>query len=86
MLSSFLFEVKDHRRTQGRRYELGNILLFSMFAILSGATSYRKIHSFIKLRYPILQKRFQLNWKKVPAYSAIRKIIQGVSASELEVF
>ncbi|MBC8264740.1 MAG: transposase family protein, partial [Anaerolineales bacterium] len=42
MLQSFLFKIKDHRRKQGRRYQLGHILLFSIFAILSGATSYRK--------------------------------------------
>lgn len=40
MLKSFLFKVKDHRRKQGRRYELGHILLFTVLAILSGANSY----------------------------------------------
>ena len=29
MLESFLFQIVDHRRGQGRRYELGHILLFS---------------------------------------------------------
>ncbi len=26
MLKSFLFKIRDHRRKQGRRYELGHIL------------------------------------------------------------
>ncbi len=39
MLKSFLSKIKDHRRKQGRRYELEHILLFSILAILSGATS-----------------------------------------------
>jgi len=43
MLKSFLSEIKDNRRKEGRRYELPHILLFSIFAILSGADSYRKI-------------------------------------------
>jgi predicted transposase YbfD/YdcC len=84
MLKSFLFQVKDHRRKQGRRYQLGHILLFSIFAILSNATSYRKIQVFIEANYSVLDKTFELNWKRMPAYTTIRAIIQGTSADELE--
>lgn len=84
MLESFFFQVEDHRRRQGRRYKLGHILLFSTLAILSGATSYRKIHTFISVRYDSLDEIFDLNWKRLPAYSTIRDIIQGTSESELE--
>lgn len=84
MLTSFLFQIKDHRRPQGRRYQLGHILLFSIFALLSGADSYRKIHTFIVGRYTVLNETFQLEWKRLPAYTTIRNIIQGVSSSELE--
>jgi hypothetical protein len=56
MLESFLFKVKDHRRKQGQRYELGHILLFSILAILSGATSYRKTHTFIVAHYDTLNE------------------------------
>lgn len=84
MLESFLFQIKDHRRKQGRSYELGHILLFSILAILSGATSYRKIHTFIEVRYTELDKIFNLNWKRLPAYTTIRNIIKDTSASELE--
>lgn len=84
MLKSFLFKVKDHRRKQGRRYKLGHILLFSIFAMLSGADSYRKIATYIKLKYDFLNKEFNLNWKKLPAYSTIRNIIKSISAEELE--
>jgi len=84
MLESFFFQIEDHRRSQGRRYELGHILLFSTLAILSGATSYRKIHTFISVRYDSLNEIFDLNWKRLPAYSTIREIIQGTSESELE--
>jgi len=84
MLTSFLFQIKDHRRKQGRRYQLGHILLFSIFALLSGADSYRKVHKFIVARYSVLNDMFQLEWKRLPAYTSIRHIIQGVSSSELE--
>jgi hypothetical protein len=48
MVQSFLFKIKDHRRRQGRRHQLGHILLFAVFALLSGATAYRKVHAFIQ--------------------------------------
>ncbi len=84
MLHSFLFEITDHRRKQGIRYQQGHILLFSILAILSGATSYRKIHQFIVSHYDELNEIFDLNWKRMPAYTTIRGIIQGTSATELE--
>lgn len=84
MLGSFLFKLKDHRRKQGRRYELGHILLFSILAILSGATSYRKITAFIVRHYETLDEVFELNWKGKPAHTSVRDIIQGTSASEIE--
>jgi hypothetical protein len=84
MLRSFLSKIQDHRRKQGRRYELEHILLFSILAILSGATSYRKIHKFIVVHYAPLNETFALNWKRMPAHTTIRDIIQGTSGSELE--
>ncbi len=84
MLQSFLFEIKDHRRKQGLRYQQGHILLFSILAILSGATSYRKICQFIVNHYEELNEVFELNWKRMPAYTTIRDIIQGTSGEELE--
>jgi len=84
MLQSFLFKIKDHRRRQGRRYQLGHILLLAILALLSGATSYRKIHAFIQAHYETLDKVFDLNWKRLPAYTTIRAIIQDTSSAEIE--
>ena len=84
MLQSFLFKIKDHRRAQGKRYELGHILLFSILAILSGADSYRKVQKFIDAHYATLDEFFALDWKRMPAYTTIRDIIQGTSGTELE--
>jgi predicted transposase YbfD/YdcC len=63
---------------------LGHILFFSVLAMLSGATSYRKIESFITHHYETLDEHFGLNWKRKPAYTTIRDIIQKTSASEIE--
>lgn len=84
MLKSFLFKIKDHRRKQGRRYELGHILLFSILAILSGAKSYRKVALFMSTHYDKLNEIFELNWKRMPAYTAIRNIINGTNSEEIE--
>jgi len=84
MLQSFLSRIVDHRRPQGQRYQLDHILLLSIFAILSGATSYRKIHAFIKAQYEPLNALFALNWKRRPAHTTIRALIQATSSAEIE--
>jgi predicted transposase YbfD/YdcC len=84
MLKSFLSKIKDHRRKQGRRYELEHILLFSILAIMSGATSYRKIQRFIATHYDSLNELFDLDWDRIPTHPTLRNIIQGTSRTELE--
>lgn len=84
MLISFLAKIKDHRRKQGQRYQLDHILIFSILAILSGATSYRKIQAFIVNHYETLDEMFDLKWKRMPAHTTIRDIIQGASPTEVE--
>jgi hypothetical protein len=38
-----LSEVPDPRRAEGKRYSLAPLLLFTVLALLSGATSYHRI-------------------------------------------
>ena len=84
MILTFLDDLQDHRRAQGRRYELKHIILFSIMAILSNAKSYRQISSFIITHYKTLKEEFKLEWKKCPAYTTVRNIIQGVDPKEIE--
>jgi len=84
MLLSTFNEIQDCRNVHGRQYELSLILLFSVFAILSGADSYRKIKTFIAENFTVLKKEFNLKWIKPPSYTGIRKIILGVNPEELE--
>jgi hypothetical protein len=44
---SFLGDIKDPRRAEGKRYELDYLLLFVILAIVAGANSYRDIRTFI---------------------------------------
>lgn len=39
LLTTWLSAVPDHRRPQGRLYGLEHVLLFSILAVLSNATS-----------------------------------------------
>ena len=84
MLKSFLFKLKDHRRKQGTRYEIGAIWLCAILAVLSGAKSYRQISRFIKNHYTRLAEVIGIEWKRQPAYTTIRAIIQETDPIELE--
>lgn len=84
MLITFLNKIPDKRRSQGKQYQIGYILLFSILAVLSNAKSYREIHTFIKVHMETLKKRFDLKWKKIPGYTTIRQIILSLNSKELE--
>jgi hypothetical protein len=83
-LSNHLSVVPDHRRPQGRMYDLGAMLLFSILAVLSGATSYRKIAAFIAARLDLLNTRCGLAWRRAPAHNSIRYALLGLNANNLE--
>lgn len=84
MLTTFFADIKDFRRPQGQKYELHNILLLSVIAILCNAKSYRDISRFIKGNFTEIKRELSLSWKRPPAYTTIRNIIKGLDAYELE--
>lgn len=84
MLLTIFHEIPDHRRAQGKMYDLPHLLLCTVLAILCDADSYRAVHSFITMRFKTLQASCGLAWKRPPAYSTIRHTIQGMSAEALE--
>jgi len=49
-LLAALADMPDPRRPQGRRYSMSHLLLFSVLAVLTGATFYKKIIAFIALQ------------------------------------
>ena len=81
---SLLATIRDPWRAEGKLYQLPHVLLFSIFAIVSGANSYRGIRTFIKVHRQKLNKAFKINWKKPPAHTAIRYILQGLTAPDVE--
>jgi len=83
-LKTCLSVIPDHRRAQGRMYDLGHVLLFSIMAVLSGATSYRKIERFIAAHRERLNALCGLHWKRAPAHNSIRYALLGLDAKEVE--
>jgi DDE_Tnp_1-associated len=63
---------------------LPHILLFSILAIVAGANSYRGIRTFIRTHLKRLNKAFQIDWKRAPAHTAIRYILQGLDPADVE--
>lgn len=84
MLMDYLSKIADHRRDEGKRYPLKYVLLFSVLAVLSGATSYRKIQRFMKAHRKRLNEFFGSEWKRAPAHTSIRSILKGVEPKEIE--
>ncbi len=83
-LMPILKELPDCRRKQGQQYDLAHILLFTLLAMLSGADSYRKVATFIKIRFSILKQLCGISWKKAPGYTTLRKIYLGIDEEKLE--
>lgn len=84
MFYTILQQISDFRRPQARKYELHNVLFISVLAIICNAKSYRDIATFAKVHHKLIKKRLSHKWKKPPAYTTIRNIIQGVDKVELE--
>ena len=83
-LLGLLEEVPDHRRAEGKVYRLAHVLLFSILAIVSGGNSYRSIATFIEMHRHRLNEVFGLTWRRAPAHTAIRYILQGLDSDAVE--
>ena len=66
-LLAALERIPDPRRRQGRRYPLAHLLLFSVLAVLAGATSYRGILVFIAVHRERLNAVFGTTLRRAPA-------------------
>jgi hypothetical protein len=76
--------VPDHRRAQAKQYPLPQVLLFCILGIMSGAVSYRKLHSFIRIRFRLLSQAFPSRMRKPPSYTQLREILVGLNKDDLE--
>lgn len=83
-LLDLLTEVPDPRRGQGQKYKLPYVLLFSVLAVVTGCNSYRGIVTFIDVHRRKLNSSFGLTWRRAPAHTAIRYILQGLNPTDVE--
>ena len=83
-LLDVLSEVPDPRRAEGKLYKLPHVLLFAILAIVTGSNSYRGIVTFIDVHRHKLNAAFGLKWRRAPAHTAIRYIIQGLDPQGVE--
>jgi len=83
-LLDVLADVPDPCRAQGQLYKLPHVLLFAILAIVTGCNSYRGIVTFIVVHCHRLNATFGLNWRRAPAHTAIRYILQGLDPTAVE--
>jgi hypothetical protein len=83
-LLDVLSDVPDPRRAQGRLYKLPYVLLFAILAIVTGCDSYRGIVTFIGVHRRRLNAAFGLAWRRAPAHTALRYILQGLDPAGVE--
>ncbi len=83
-LLDLLAEVPDPRRAEGKLYKLPYVLLFSILAVVTGSNSYRGIVTFIDVHRDRLNAAFGLKWRRAPAHTAIRYILQGLDPAAVE--
>jgi hypothetical protein len=79
-----LSEVPDPRRAAGKRYPLAPLLLFTVLALLSGATSYRPILCFLDQRRSVLNALFGCSLKRAPSLNTLRTVLQTLDRDALE--
>src|SRR5919199_2960382 len=83
-LLAALDEIQDPRRPQGRRYTLAHVLLFSVLAVLAGATSYQSIITFMSVHRERLNAIFGAHFRRAPAINTLRNLFLALDPADLE--
>jgi len=83
-LLEILREIPDHRRREGKRFDLATVLLYSILAMVAGANSYRQMHEFIRAHLQRLNEAFGLELPYSPSYTGLRLILQSINPAALE--
>ena len=83
-LLAALQQIPDPRRRQGQRYSLAHLLLFSVLAVLTGATSYRRIRLFIEVHRARLNATFGAHFRRAPAVNTLRTLVHALDPADLE--
>jgi hypothetical protein len=77
-LLEILRSIPDHRRAEGKRFDLATVLLYAILAMVAGANSYRQMHEFIRIHRQRLNATIGLELPYSPSYTGLRLILRGV--------
>jgi hypothetical protein len=83
-LLEVLRSIPDHRRAEGKRFDLATVLLYTILGMVAGANSYRQMHEFIRVHRQRLNEAFGLALRYAPSYTGLRDILRGVAPKALE--
>jgi len=83
-LRHYLATIPDVRRREGKRFDLPNVLLFTLLAVISGADSYRSIVRFMQARLTWFQQLADCHWKTAPSVTGLRKLLLGMDQAAVE--
>ena len=61
--------IPDHRRDEGKRFDLATVLLYAILSMVAGANSYRQMHEFIRIHLQRLNEAFGLRLGCSPSYT-----------------
>ena len=84
MLLEIFKTIADHRRAQGRQYDLGTLLFLSVLALLSGAKGYKDICTYINGRFAELKLLFGIKWRQAPKRTMINDTLRAIKDETLE--
>lgn len=84
MLDGLFSCVVDRRNSRGRKYLLEPFLCAVYLAILSNATSFRRMQDFIDTRLEHLRELLGVQWAASPSWVCIRDILLSIELADLE--
>ena len=70
-LLEILRSIPDHRRAEGKRFDLATVLLYAILGMVAGANSYRQMHEFIRIHLQRLNEAFGLRLPYSPSYTGV---------------
>ncbi len=76
-----LKKVKDYRKEKGKRHPLWLVLLIIILGLMRRNLGYREKENFAKVNQNELSQVLKIKLEKLPSYSTIRRVVQGVDWS-----
>jgi hypothetical protein len=82
-LVTYLKQVPDFRRAEGKRYPLPTLLVMIIMAIMSGRYGYRSIARFMDANRKALITQLGLQRPEMPSHVTVRTILEGIDFGQL---